>query len=381
VPAPDFADRALPMLDYRQGALPAELAKALKKIGGVAPPVSAFDEAALPAHLRMNYALVDENNIVIARSRDLAGLRSRHGAEAGRNFQHIARREISVTGRRAWDFDDLPAAYSGRVDGQTLHGFPAIVDEGETVGVRVFDLADEAQLQHEFGLIRLLRLTLAKEIKYLRKNLPLSAATELLYRQLPPAGRDLREDVLDRLMAALFLDDQPELRTRQAFEARSEQGRSDLVLKADEVGRAFEQALGLYAECRKALAALGDHPAARDAADQLDRLVYAGFVAKAPYPRLKHYPRYLKALLHRLEKCRQDPGRDTKLQNELAPFWRPYWASVEQGKAPCVPERDEFRWALEEFRVSLFAQQMKTACPVSAKRLRELWSQRISSQR
>ncbi|MDF9391582.1 MULTISPECIES: ATP-dependent RNA helicase HrpA [Methylococcus] len=378
VPAPDFADRALPMLDYRRGSLPQELAKALKKIGKVAPPVSAFDEAALPAHLRINYALVDENNVVIARSRDLGQLQARHGAEAGRSFQNIACQEIAVSGRRVWDFDDLPAAYSGRVDGQELHGFPAIIDEGGTVGVRVFDRAEEAQLQHEFGLVRLLRLRLAREIKYLRKNLPVTATSELLYRQLPPGGRDLREDLLDKLMAALFLDDLPELRTRVAFDARSEQGRGDLVLKANELGRTVEQALGLYAECRKALAALGNHPAARDGADQLDHLVYAGFVAKVPYRRLKHYPRYFKALLHRLEKCRQDPVRDAALERELNSFWQPYWESVKHGQAPFVPERDEFRWALEEFRVSLFAQQMKTAYPVSTKRLWELWSQRSS---
>ncbi|CAI8884480.1 ATP-dependent RNA helicase HrpA [Methylococcus capsulatus] len=380
VPAPDFADRALPMMDYRHGSLTAELAKALKKIGRVAPPVSAFDEAALPAHLRMNHALVDENNVVIARSRDLCQLQARYGAEAGRNFQNIARQEIAVSGRRVWDFDDLPTTYSGRVDGQDLHGFPAIVDEGETVGVRVFDRADEARLQHEFGLIRLLRLTLAREIKYLRKNLPVTPASELLYRQLSPAGRDLREDLLDRVMAALFIDDRPELRSREVFHSRVELLRGELVAKANELGKVVEQTLALYGECRGCSKTLRAGPAAEDSGEQLARLIHGGFVATTPYERLRHYPRYLKALLHRLDKGHQDPARDARLQAEIMVFWRPYWESVEKGGTSLPPERDEFRWALEEFRVSLFAQQMKTAHPVSAKRLRELWSQRLSSR-
>jgi ATP-dependent helicase HrpA len=362
-----------------------ELAHALKKIGGLAPPVSAFDETALPAHLRMNFALVDENNAVIARSRDLGQLKARYGTEAGRNFQDIAHQGLAFSGRRAWDFGDLPCRYEGEVDGQALCGFPAIVDEGETVGVRVFDLPETARIYHEFGLIRLFRLALTKELKYLRKNLPLNPNLEILHRQLPALAwsfladkksQELREDLLDRVVAVVFLEGRPGLRAQSEFAKRLEEGRTDLVGKASEVSGLITRIFDLYAEVRSTLKPAPDGPMLRDVGEQLGRLIYSGFVAVTPYQHLLNIPRYLKAVQCRLEKFRQDPTRDRRQQNELMPYWSSYWESVASLKDSLPPERDEFRWALEEFRVSLFAQHLKTAYPISAKRLRDWWSKR-----
>ncbi|HWP01321.1 MAG TPA: ATP-dependent RNA helicase HrpA [Methylococcus sp.] len=390
VPAPDHADRVLPILNYRQGDLYLELARALKKTGGLAPPTSAFDETVLPEHLRMNFAVVDENHVVIARSRDLGQLKARYGVEAGRNFQDIARQGLAFSGRRAWDFGDLPCRYEGEVEGQALWGFPAIVDEGETVGVRIFDLPETARIHHEFGLIRLFRLALAKEIKYLRKSLPLNPAHELLHRQLPapawgfPADKkqqELREDLVDRVVAVVFLDGRPELRTESEFAKRLEECRADLVGKANEVSGLVTRIFDGYAAIRSTLKSLSDGPALQDVQEQLGRLVYSGFVAVTPYQHLLNVPRYLKAVQYRLEKFRQDPARDRRQQEELMPYWPDYWKSVADVKESMPPERDEFRWALEEFRVSLFAQHLKTAYPISAKRLRDGWSKRDTSGR
>jgi ATP-dependent helicase HrpA len=384
VPVPDHADRVLPMLDIGRGSLFAQVGSALKKTGGLAVPLDAFREDGLPAHLRMNFAVVDEFNAVVDRSRDLNELKARHSVDAGKNFQELARQAYLHTGCRGWDFGDLPERFEGKHDGQMIHGFPAVVDEGETVGVQVFDTPEEAARQQELGLARLFRLTLAKELKYLKKNLAVNAQAELLYKQLPAhpflhvelkSGRELREDLLDRIMAALFLEDQPDIRSAQQFEARLKAHRTELVLKADEMAKTAQILLQLYGEAQAKLKARPAGPARMDMQEQLALLIYAGFWTTTPYIRIREMPRYLKAVLHRLEKSAQDPARDQKQFKELEPFWQRYWTAVKAAKGKIAPERDAFRWHLEEFRVSLFAQNLKTPYPVSAKRLEEAWKQ------
>jgi ATP-dependent helicase HrpA len=384
VPVPDHADRVLPMLDTGRGSLYAQLASALKKTGGIALSQDAFREEVLPAHLRMNFAVVDEFNAVIDRSRDLQELKTRHSADAGRNFQQLAGQVYLHTGCRDWSFGDLPQCFDGRHDGQTVYGFPAVVDEGETVGVRVFDTPDEAARQQELGLARLFRLVLAKELKYLKKNLAVNAQAELLYRQLPAhpflhpelkPGRDLREDLLDRLMGALFLEGQPDIRSAQQFEGRLKAHRTELVLKADEMARTAQTLLQLYGEAQAKLKACRVGPARADMQEQLALLIYAGFWTTTPYAQIREMPRYLKAVLNRLEKSAQDPLRDLKQFKEIEPFRERYWKAVKAANGRITPEQDAFRWQLEEFRVSLFAQALKTPYPVSAKRLEEAWKQ------
>jgi len=382
VPAPDHADRVLPMLDYGHGPYYAQLSSALKKTGGIAISPDSFREDVLPAHLRMNFAVVDEFNAVIDRSRDLKALKIRHSADAGKNFQQLARQAYLHTGCKTWSFGDLPQCFDGRHDGQTVYGFPAAVDEGETVGVRVFDTPEEAARQQELGLARLFRLALAKELKYLKKNLAVNAQAEFLYRQLPAhpflypelkTGRELREDLLDRLMGALFLEGQPDIRSAGQFETRLKDWKSELVLKADEMARTAQAVLQLYGEIQAKLKTRPASPVKQDIQEQLGLLVYSGFWVTTPYSQIKEMPRYLKAILHRQEKSAQDSVRDQRQYNELAPHWVRYWNAIKAAKGRLLPEHDAYRWSLEEFRVSLFAQMLKTPYPVSAKRLEEAW--------
>jgi ATP-dependent helicase HrpA len=382
VPAPDHADRVLPMLDYGHGSFYAQLSSALKKTGGIAVSPDSFREDVLPAHLRMNFAVVDEVNAVVDRSRDLKELKIRHSADAGKNFQQLARQVYLHTGCKTWNFGELPQCFDGHHDGRTIYGFPAVVDEGEAVGVRVFDTPEEAAQQQELGLARLFRFALAKELKYLKKNLAVNAQAEFLYRQLPThpflyselrTGRELREDLLDRLMGALFLEGQPDIRSADQFEKRLKDRRTELVLKADEMARIAQTVLQLYGEVQAKLKTRPASPTKQDIFEQLGLLVYAGFWITTPYAHIKEMPRYFKAILHRLDKSAQDSARDQKQYNELAPHWQRYWNVIKAAKGRLLPEREVYRWSLEEFRVSLFAQMLKTPHPVSAKRLEEAW--------
>jgi ATP-dependent helicase HrpA len=384
VPAPDYANRILPMLDYGHGSFYAQLSSALKKTGGIAVSLDSFREDALPVHLRMNFAVVDEFNAVIDRSRDLKELKSRHSADANKNFQQLARQAYLHTGCKSWSFGELPQCFDGRHDGQTIYGFPATVDEGETVGVRVFDTPEEASRQQERGLVRLFRLALIKELKYLKRNLAVNAQAEFLYRQMPAhpflypelkTGRELREDLLERVIGTLFLEGQPDIRDPDEFEKRLKVRKAEMAFKAEEIARTAQTVLQLYAEVQAKLKMLPARPVKQDIFNQLGLLVYSGFWIATPYAQIREIPRYLKAMLHRIEKSTQDPLRDQKQFKEIELFWGRYWSAVKAAPGRSVPERDAFRWNLEEFRVSLFAQQLKTAYPVSAKRLEEAWKQ------
>jgi ATP-dependent helicase HrpA len=225
-------------------------------------------------------------------------------------------------------------------------------------------------------------LALAKDLKYLKKNLAVNAQAELIYKQLPAhpflyekigTTGDLREDLLDRLMAALFLEGQPDVRSAEAFEERLRAHRAELVLKAEEMAKTAQALLLAYADAQARLKTCRVGAVKDDVQAQLALMLYRGCWLVTPYQYIREMPRYLKALIHRLDKAPQDPLRDLKQFREVAPFLERYWQAVKTGHGRIVPERDAFRWMLEEFRVSLFAQQLKTPYPVSAKRLEEAW--------
>ncbi len=388
VPAPDYADRCLALIEYRQGSLYTALTQALRRIGGLQLPDGVWNDAALPPHLRMNFRLVDEHAEVIAQSRDLNALKRAHGLKAIEQFATLTSAERTVTGRRDWDFGDLAKTLAIEGRGNMIQAFPALVDEGQTVGIGVFDSEAEAQVQHVKGLIRLYRLALAKELKYLKRNLPLGAPQELIYSQLPapPFAKtrapldDLREDVLTLIMATLFLGDEDNIRTREVFLARLQERRAALVQSANEIANTVNAVLSLSGEIRKKLGTAGNADATiEDIREQLNLMLYAGFVCAMPFAYIKAMPRYLKAIQYRLDKAAYDKGRDLKQLNQLRPLWNAYWKAAQASGGAVRPELDAFRWSLEEFRISLFAQTLKTAYPVSLKRLEEAWTQRTQS--
>ncbi len=369
VPVPDHVARVLPMLDAGHGSLPAQLATALRRTGGVGVPQDAFREELLPIHLRMNFAVVDEANKVIDRSRDLKALQKRHGVEAGRNFQQLAQAAWLHTGCKSWSFGDLPETFDGVHDGQRLYGHVALVDEGASVGVRVFATAAEASANHPRGLTRLIRLTLSKDLKPLLKDLAVTVQGEMAYR-------NLREELLDRIVAAVFLEGRDVVRTPAALTERIAQFRGGIGLPAREISRSVQQTLDSWVAVQARLKTCAVASTRADISAQLERLLPAGFLAMTPWSRLREFPRYLKALLHRLEKAPLDPGRDQKLAREVEAVESRYWLAVKEEKGARPPGDDAFRWLLEEYRVSLFAQQLKTPVAVSARRLADAWQER-----
>lgn len=257
---------------------------------------------------------------------------------------------------------------------QTLIGFPALIDKGTHVEVEVFDEPDAAAARHRAGLRRLVALQIREPLKYLEKNLPDLQKMAMAFMPLG-TSEELRDQIIDVALDRAFLAD-PLPHDEASFKARIEEGRTRLNLIAQEVARLAGTVLTEFAAATRKLK---DARPAKDVADdiqaQLQRLVGKRFVATTPYAQLQHLPRYLKGIVMRLDKLRGDPARDAQRLAELRPLEQRWQRAVTERKGVADARLDEFRWLLEELRVSLFAQELRTPQPVSVKRLEKAWAQ------
>jgi ATP-dependent helicase HrpA len=384
VPVPEALARVKPYIDAGHGSLHAQLAAALLRTYGVQVPRDAFREELLPPHLRINYVLVDDANKVLARSRSLAALRELHSGTAQREY---AKQSELTTGARSWVFGDLPGKQDAAPGARKQVGYPALVDEAETVGLRVYATPPEARHSHERGTARLIRLVMARDLKPLRRDLAVNVQGEMVYKSLAPhpqlhadlkSGRDLRDDLLDHVVMTVFLAGQEPIRSSPAFDARVAMRRGGIGLPAQEISRSVQASLERVARIQTALAK-APPAAAADIRAQLAWLVPAGFLLITPWERVKEFPRYLQAIEQRLEKVNLNPKRDAQLAGEVMPLEARYRERVKAERGILAPGEDEFRWLLEEFRVSLFAQQLGTRTRVSARRLEEAWAERLKA--
>ncbi len=327
-------------------------------------PVDAFRPDSAPPHLSMNYLVVDEHGRQLAIGRNLAELKNSLREETEAVLQDEA---PIVEGEKftAWTFGDLEEMMELERGGQTLVGYPALVDAGDGVTLQVVDSPENAQSLHREGVKRLLSISFKERIRDLEKSLSRDPA-------LGPVKEDLISAALDRTFLAESLP-----MTAKDFAARVIEGKNRFNLIAQELMRLATAILTEHRELQKRLvtAAKGFPAAADDVKQQLARLLAPHFIATTPYERLQHFPRYLKGAGLRLDKMRADPTRDARLLAEFAPLYsawlREFASRAKLGEV--TAEIEQFRWLLEELRVSLFAQELRTPVPVSVKRLAKLW--------
>ncbi|CAJ2862278.1 ATP-dependent helicase HrpA [Burkholderia pseudomallei] len=350
----------------------------------VATKTSDFKLETLPAHLFMNFKVIDEHGRQLAMGRNLAQLRAELGAQAQQHFQKIAAAAtLAPAGAAAgatalyenlttWNFGKLPELLEIRRRGETLFGYPALVDRGTHCDVEVFDSPDEAARIHRAGLRRLFALQLKEPIKYLEKNLPGLREMAMQYMSLGTQD-ELRDQLIATALDRACLQE-PLPADDASFHARRDEGRSRLNLLAQEIARLVGQILAEYAGLAKKLAQAKPFPAAHaDMQGQLAALVGKRFVVDTPYAQLAHFPRYLKGIALRIDKLKADPARDARQAAELQPLAQHYQRSVAQRGGVADARLAEFRWLLEELRISLFAQELRTPMPVSVKRLYKVW--------
>jgi ATP-dependent helicase HrpA len=282
-----------------------------------------------------------------------------------------------------WTFGELPELLEIKKGGQTLIGFPALIDSGDAVTVEVFDEPEIAAAKHRAGLRRLFALQIKDALKYLEKNIPDLQKMAVSYMNVGKADNgsgggtveELREQIIAVALDRAFLLD-PLPTDEFAFKRRIEEGRGRLTLIANEVARMAGVILLEYATAARKVKDTKNAPdATQDCALQLNRLVSKKFLQATPWERLQHMARYLKAITLRLDKYRVDPARDATRMNELRPQEQRYWRLVAERKGAVDERMLEFRWLLEELRVSFFAQELKTPQPISVKRLDKAWAQ------
>jgi ATP-dependent helicase HrpA len=371
----------------------------------------------LPHHF-MNFRVVDEHGRQLGTGRNLVALKAELGSQARGAFQALAGLKIgsqtigaaelgsdpnsrpssqnetkdaatklgsdpnlaasankAITNQRhtTWSFGELPELMEIQSGKQSLIGFPALIDAGDAVTIEVFDEPDVAAAKHRAGLRRLVALQIKDAIKYLEKNLPDLLKMTALYMPLG-TGDELKTQIINLALDRAFLTE-PLPTDEFAFKKRIDEGRGRLTLIAGEVSRMVHAVLLEYAAAVRKIK--DNKNAAEPIADcqqQLQRLMPKNFVAQTPYAQLQHLPRYLKAIVMRLNKWRTDPARDASKLSELRPLEQRYLRRVIEQKGQSDARLDEYRWLLEELRVSFFAQELRTPQPVSTKRLDKAWS-------
>jgi ATP-dependent helicase HrpA len=386
VPAPDFADACVKALVPTEKPLILALAEQLKAMTGVHVPEDAWSEQNLPDHLKMNFQVMDENGGILAAGRDLAQLQRRHGSADKLSYHQLPAADLERDGIRSWDFGELPERVEMDRGGIKLRGFPALVDQGDSVALRVLDSEDNAQRANRAGLRRLFMLKLSQDVRFLRRNLQGLEQMRLQYAKAAPTPdgwqRPMKSDLENELVALIldlaFIEGMEPIRTESQFEARISERRGSLVTLGNEVTELLGEILRYYQQVRKNLAAstqINWMSSIADMQQQLEQLVFVGFLQHTPYRQLQQFPRYLKAIAKRLEKLGHAAARDRKLMQEMGGQYDK-WREREQAyrQRGRRDERiEELRWMFEELRVSLFAQELKTAYPISLKRIEKRW--------
>jgi ATP-dependent helicase HrpA len=437
VPLPESAARMAAELNVPEAFGATGLVEALLKKVRDATQVDVqradFKLDMLSPHLFMNFRVVDEHGRQLGTGRNLGALKAELGAKARGAFQALAGLKLSglnvaqtspantnsqnkgsnqplagvsiasvatkkivnsdksasnPAGQRytAWTFGELPELMEINKGGQTLIGFPALIDLQDAVSIEVFDEPDVAAAKHQAGLRRLFALHIKDALKYLEKNIPdltkMAAAYMLVGRNADNTGggtlEELREQIIAKALDRAFLLD-PLPTNAAEFTKRLEEGRGRLTLISSEIARLAAIILQEYATAARKLKDTKNAPHSSeltaDVAAQLARLMPKRFIAVTPFTQLHNFARYLKAITARLDKYRADPVRDATKLAELRPSEQNYWRLVAERKGAVDDRMMEFRWLLEELRVSFFAQELRTPQPVSVKRLDKLWVQ------
>ncbi|PHV08653.1 ATP-dependent RNA helicase HrpA [Janthinobacterium sp. BJB412] len=279
---------------------------------------------------------------------------------------------ITLTGLNSWTFGELPELLEIVQGKLTLIGFPALVDKGAHCDLEVFDDPTVAARTHRVGLRRLFALQLKDQLKYIEKSIPGLQQMGMQFMALG-SQEELRDQIIHKALDIACLQD-PLPIDAASFNKRKDEGKSRLVLLVNEIARLLAQVLTEFHGLPKRLQGL-PAAAAADMQAQLQGLVNKRFLSDNDYGQLAHFPRYLKAINVRIEKLRADPARDAKLMAEWQQAATLYLRASKDRQAGknTDPKMTEFRWMLEELRVSLYAQELRTPMPVSVKRLQKVW--------
>ena len=409
VPLPESAQKMAEALSvpevFGSGSLVDALIRTVKAQTQLEMKRADFKHDMVAPHLFMNFRIVDEHGRQLGQGRNLGGLKAEWGSQARGAFQALAALKPRASNAAPddlpaqptaaapsvrpaaqaptltadakytqWAFGALPELLEIRKGGQTLIGFPALIDADDGVRIEVFDEPEVAAARHRQGLCRLFALQLRDALKYLEKNIPDLQSMSMNFMQVGGTRDELIRQIVDAALERAFLM-APLPGNEADFKQRVEEGRGRLTLIAQEVARLVAIILTEHAAVTRKLKDTKNQPeVVLDITAQLQRLVDKRFVTETPVTQIQHLPRYLKGMVMRLDKLRSDPARDATRRTEFKPLEQRYWRLMADRKGVQDDRTREFRWLLEELRISLFAQELRTPQPVSVKRLEKAWA-------
>lgn len=382
VPVPDYAEgfhqRWFELAQAPSKSLTEAIAEDIWKQKRIRIQTSDFKIENLPPHLLMNFKVIDEQGRMLSGGRNIDQLKAEHGQAAQTSFQEVAVKDKTVAKALShdritnWSFGELPEILEIRRGGHAVVGYPALVDQGDYCDLDVFDDPTVALRTHQIGLRRLFKIALRDAVKFQEKNLKNLTRLALFYMNLG-TQEDLKEQLIDAAIdQSCLLDPWPT--NQNEFKQRTDEARQRFGLITQELAKQADVILQAWTDLMRKLPTIKTHTHAyEDLQAQQSRLVHKWFIRDTDPQHLQHYPRYLKAAQLRIDKLRTDPKRDQQLMGEVLPWQTKYLRAKVALKGAEDLQLARFGWMLEELRVSLFAQELRTPMPISIKRLERAW--------
>ena len=377
VPAPQYAKACANNItadDITSRPLLETLNYHLRRMTGATIPEDLYNAVELPPHLLMRFQVVDEKGKVLKTGRNLLALKQSVSQKAKKSFKTLTDQNIERKNLLSWDFGDLPESTLIHTNGISIRAYPALVDKSSSVSISLFDTFEKARTRHQRGLLRLFILVDSKQYKQQKRQLPHIQSLCLRYTSSGTC-EELKQDIMQAAFRMTYLQQDDNIRTQQQFTHRLSTHKDNVAKNCKELCHLLDPILKLHHDVHKQLKGnikINWLEALADIKDQIQHIIYPGFLAETHTEELRQIPRYLKAIVRRLDKLAANEQRDRTLRLEVQPLWDKYKEAIKKKPHKKTTLR-EYRWQIEEFRVSLFAQDLGTSKPVSAKRLNKLW--------
>lgn len=382
VPVPDFITKFLESNPDRQAAIIPQLAHFITKSAGDMRILEQIDQDAwaaqeLPEHCYLNLRIVDDGGQELAGGRKLHELQQQLGQTAAVTFRDNTQ-EFERDNVTAWDIGTLPESIKFARGKQQLTGYLGLQKEKDgRIALRLFDTTEAAEQAHRQGVIELMKLQLKEQVKDLNKGIQGFTQAAMLLKHIN--ADTLRDDLTQAVCDRAFIGEDELPRNEKAFKEQIKRARSRLPAVKEALSRYLQETAAAYAELN---GKLGKHPLTHLMRQRLQTLLAAGFATRTPWAQWPRLPIYLKAMTLRLEKYSSNPARDAAREadiRELEQMWQEKTDSLIKQGLPISDGLAGFKWMIEELRVSLFAQELKTPYPVSVKRLLKVWESLIIS--
>ena len=376
VPVPEFITQFLSQNPDRNAPILPQLAQAIAKTAGdirILEQINQDEWAAfrLPEHCYFNLRIIDDGGQELAMGRDLIQIQQQLGKAAATTFRDNTQ-EFERDNVTAWDIGTLPESIKFARGKQQLTGYLGLQKEKDgRIALRLFDTSAAAEQAHRLGVIELMKLQLKEQVKDLNKGIQGFTQAAMLLKHIN--ADTLRDDLTQAVCDRAFIGEDELPRNEKAFKEQIKRARSRLPAVKEALSRYLQETAAAYAELN---GKLGKHPLTHLMRQRLQTLLAAGFATRTPWAQWPRLPIYLKAMTLRLEKYSSNPARDAAREadiQELEQMWQEKTDGLVKQGQPVSDDLAAFKWMIEELRVSLFAQELKTPYPVSVKRLLKEW--------